>query len=341
MNDFHPFLKFKANFDFESKSVEFLDTVVSITDLGYIKTTLFTKPGKKCTYLMPSSCHPSHICNNIPYSLALRLKRICSDETDFLSELDVLKDKLLSRGYRTKFILAAFDKVKVLDRTVALQKSVKKDVDRIVLSIPYDPRLPSVSSILYKFWKVMIENPRLKKIFPSPPMVCWTRPKNLREHLIRAKLPKEISLVKSNRERLGFTHCNRYCMMCKHSPKFAGSVMSSTTKEVFYITSKITCLSKNVIYCITCKQNRSCKSNPQYIGETSKRVCDRFIQHRSSVSVNDSKKPVASHFNQKGHSNCDLEMVPVEVVRSKDPFIRKVREKYYIRKFDPVLNIRV
>ena len=67
LNNFHPYLKFKASYNFETKSVEFLDTVISIDKNGYIKTDLFVKPGKKCSYLLTSSCHPSHITENIPY----------------------------------------------------------------------------------------------------------------------------------------------------------------------------------------------------------------------------------------------------------------------------------
>ena len=62
LNNFHPYLKFKASYDFVNKSVVFLDTVISITDDGFIKTDLYVKPGRKCNYLLPSSCHPSHIC---------------------------------------------------------------------------------------------------------------------------------------------------------------------------------------------------------------------------------------------------------------------------------------
>ena len=91
-NNFHPYLKFKASYDFVNKSVVFLDTVISITDDGFIKTDLYVKPGRKCNYLLPSSCHPSHICKNIPFSLALRLKRICSDANDFVKQfLEVKK----------------------------------------------------------------------------------------------------------------------------------------------------------------------------------------------------------------------------------------------------------
>ena len=158
LNRFHPFLKFKASYNFTTKSVNFLDTIISITDEGFIKTTLYTKPGKKCTYLLPKSCHPSHICDNIPFSLGLRLLRICSDEDDFKSHLVALQETLQSRGYRKKSIEHAFSRVLLLTRHEVLEKREKKTVNRTALPLPYDPRLPNVSSILYRFWKVMVSN---------------------------------------------------------------------------------------------------------------------------------------------------------------------------------------
>jgi len=89
--------------------------------------------------------------------------------------------------------LKAFERVSVINRTTALKKVQKKIVNRPILSLQYDPRLPHISNILFRFWKVMIQNPQMKKIFPEPPMVCWTRPKNLREFLIRIFDPSSIT----------------------------------------------------------------------------------------------------------------------------------------------------
>ena len=341
LNDFHPYLKFTASYDFTKKTVVFLDTVISVTKDNFIKTDLYEKPGRKCNYLSPLSCHPSHITENIPYSLALRLKRICSENLDFLNKLDCLKIKLLSRGYKVNYITKAFDKVKIIDRNVALQKVAKQsEIKRPVLSLQYDPRLPSISNIIFRFWKVMVKNPRLKRIFPHPPMITWTRPKNLREYLIRAKLPV-LNDRKSERKKIGFKHCNRNCNLCKHSPRFANYLTSSTTNEKFPILSSMNCLSSNVIYCITCvKQSGNCRLKPQYIGKTKNRICDRFNAHNSSIKPN-STKAVGIHFSSNGHQPNDFQMVPLEQVQSNDPWILLSREKYYIRKFDPVLNIRM
>ena len=341
LNSFHPYLKFKASYDFVNKSVIFLDTIISISDDGFIKTDLYVKPGRKCNYLLPSSCHPKHITQNIPFSLALRLKRICSDNVDFLKQLDILKTTLLSRGYRRNFVSEAFEKVKVIERKNALQRTEKEVVKRIALTLPYDPRLPNISNILYRFWNVMTKNPRLKRIFPQPPMICWTRPKNIRDTLIKAKLPSLSTSRKSNRRVFGFKHCKRFsCNMCKFSPKFAKSIVCSSTKNVFKIKSELSCISKNVIYCITCKkQDKICNSKPQYIGQTSRRIFERFNEHRSSVKP-ESKKAVGAHFSSNGHTVNDMEIVPLECVRSDNPWIRISREKYYINEFEPFLNVR-
>ena len=64
-------------------------------------------------------------------------------------------------------------------------------------------------------------------------------------------------------------------------------------------TDHITCTSTNVIYCITCTL---CKK--LYIGETGRRLGDRFREHRRDVEKDDknASKPVARHFNLPNHS---------------------------------------
>ena len=55
-----------------------MDIRIFVDEEGYIQTDLYVKPNSKNNYLMPSSSHPSHIFRNIPYFLAHRLVRICS-----------------------------------------------------------------------------------------------------------------------------------------------------------------------------------------------------------------------------------------------------------------------
>ena len=53
-------------------------------------------------YLLPSSCHFHTVFENIPYDVALRLKRICSTETEFNMKSDEYQTHLIARGIARK-----------------------------------------------------------------------------------------------------------------------------------------------------------------------------------------------------------------------------------------------
>ena len=87
-------------------NIPFLDTSLSIIN-SRICSDLYRKPSDRCQYLLPQSCHPPHCTQNIPYSLALRIVRICSDEKSRDARLNELKQMLLSRNYSKNIINAA------------------------------------------------------------------------------------------------------------------------------------------------------------------------------------------------------------------------------------------
>ena len=97
---------------------------------------------------------------------------------------------LLDRGYRPGCIVAAIEKARQISRIEALKKVVKEDTQqRSVFAITYDPRLPSVSKIIQKHWRSMIQDPYLEEVFPLPPLVAYKRQPNIKDKLIRAKIP--------------------------------------------------------------------------------------------------------------------------------------------------------
>ena len=46
-----------------------------------------------------SSSHPDTVKNAIPYGLGIRVKRICSEETDYNNRREDIKDQLIKWGY--------------------------------------------------------------------------------------------------------------------------------------------------------------------------------------------------------------------------------------------------
>ena len=68
----------------------------------------YTKPTDSHQWLLPASWHP--------YSLALHIRRICSDNGAFQKRMRDLSEKLNKHGYQKQVIDQAIEKVKHMDR---------------------------------------------------------------------------------------------------------------------------------------------------------------------------------------------------------------------------------
>lgn len=100
LNDFHHSIKF--TFEISETSIPFLDTRVIIDKEGNLTTTLYKKPTDANLYLHYKSCHPLHQKNSIPYSQAIRIRRICSTIDDYQLHTQKMKENFIKRGYPRK-----------------------------------------------------------------------------------------------------------------------------------------------------------------------------------------------------------------------------------------------
>ena len=109
INNIHPSIQFTMNHtslnsELErceceaQESIPFLDTKVQIKN-GKIVTDLYRKPTDRNQYLLTNSCSPASVTKNIPFSLALRIVRICSEEEARELRFSELKALLLARSY--------------------------------------------------------------------------------------------------------------------------------------------------------------------------------------------------------------------------------------------------
>ena len=63
-----------------------------------METCLHIKPTDSHQYLWVDSCHPKHCKTAIPYSQALCLQRICSEEENVVKRIHELKEYFLKQG---------------------------------------------------------------------------------------------------------------------------------------------------------------------------------------------------------------------------------------------------
>ena len=146
-NNFHPSIKCMA--EISTKQHVFLDTKSSLVG-DTISVILYTKPTDTHQYLLPTSCHPEHCCKSVPYSLALRLRRICSDSDTFESRARELTDNLCKRGYQKREISLALERARQQKREDLLSYRHKSESSVLPFVLTYHPDLPKVRDIVNK-----------------------------------------------------------------------------------------------------------------------------------------------------------------------------------------------
>ena len=312
-------------------SIPFLDTQTTIKD-NKIVVDLYRKECDRNMYLLTSSCHPNHIFSNIPYSLALRIVRICSEIETRDQRLSELKELLLEREYKSGVIDAAINRAKQIPRSEALKRVEKSNTSsRPVFVVTHNPALPSVPKIMQKHWRVMTTNPHMKSIFPQPPLIAYKRPSNLSDRLIRAKLPPPPP-TRPKRVKAGMFKCNAPCSICPYV-KVQKQVKAKHSKAVVHLSKHFDCNTKNIVYIIECK-----KCGDQYIGQTLNSLRGRFLDHLGYARREELHKSTDNHFNLPGHKMSDMQITVLEKVKEVNPFYRESRESHHIEQFNLIFK---
>ena len=320
LNRHHATIKFTATWSAEK--VTFLDTTVYLKEDGLIGTNLYVKPTDKHQYHRMDSCHPKHCKASIPFSQALRLRRICSEDRIYQQRTRELKQHFLSRGYHEQHLENEFKRALDTSREACLQlKSNQEKPARIPLVVTYHPILPSFHLTTKRHLSILHASERLRRAFEHPPLIAFRRPRNLRDLLVRATLTTKPHESPGNYP-CGVPRC-KTCPILRVTDEFS----SHTTGKVFKVNFRASCKSSNVIYLITCR-----RCGLQYVGETGQPLHMRMNGHRYDIAHRRTEEsPVAEHFNSGVHEELDMTVMAIELARSRDACLRKIRESRWIR----------
>ena len=102
-------------------SILFWDTSLR-NEKGPIVSDLYKKPTDCNQYLLTNSTHPPDCITNIPFSLALRIKRVCMKTVDQETRFSELKQMLKERKYSDAMVDAAIWRAKLYQRKKPLIK---------------------------------------------------------------------------------------------------------------------------------------------------------------------------------------------------------------------------
>ena len=271
---------------------------------------MFVKPTDTHQFLDPNSSHPYHCKKGIPYGQALRLNRICSDNTKFDKHCNDLEKWLMERGYNEKMVRNQILRAREHSRIDLLERKEQQlSEQKLTFNITCYPTFQNVRAIMEELHKLLTPNKEHSKVFPNVPVIGFRNGKSLKDFLARATLPK---INRSGRcEPCGI----KTCLVCD-SISTATTLTTEACQETFKIQSGLlTCDSEKFLYLLKCKV---C-GEVSYVGKAKTKFRYRFNNYKSKHRAHGKgnrqvpRKLFHTHYCLDGHSgNEDWDFVIFE-----------------------------
>lgn len=275
MNNHNSSIKVKATI--QDYSINFLDTTTFKGPDFHITNKLDTKVYFKDTdshsLLFRSSYHPRHTFAGLIKSQLIRFDRICSRQEDFWTATKVLFTALSTRGYSRSSLRKALKSFRV---------TRPRSTDSILpITVHFST---SASTFIHKLKNNFHEGTKNSNVLQNyRPIAAYKRNRNLKDILIKAKLPSPILTAAT-------PHSDYYVHY--------SWIKSHANGQIFKTQQGSGLKTKNCVYLISCNI-----CGKQYVGETGNTIQTRFYQHKYNI-INqlDTHLAVNQHFILHGWS---------------------------------------
>ena len=282
-------MKSKIEFDIHqsTSSVNFLDVKVIFSN-GTIKTDVYSKPTDAHIYLNSTSFHPKHVLKNIPKGQFIRLRRICSDTTDYIKHSNEFIHYFTYAGYDTNKLHKISQEVIKMKRTDLLlnrQKTLQDPSTTFVCT--YHPKLESLPSILKNNYKILENDPFTKTIFPTKPSVAFRKSKTIQQ-----------TIVNNNISKTNIKEITTPCGKCKtcNIINSESELINPHTNRKTNLKAGRNCRTQNLIYAAQCKKHKLI-----YTGKTKEELRERFNKHRYDVKKRPENNELSKHCFEENH----------------------------------------
>ena len=162
----------------------------------------------------------------LPYGQFLRIRCICSNADDFEKHAAMKAAQLKQHGYPTDLLL-----------------------DGMSRAWNYG----TLRNLVESTWDLLGRSCTTRFIREKNLKVRYRRPKNLRDILVRARLPPESDGISVDATRPERPPCDRKnCRYCK-CLNMSGKIQSGATNKSHNALRNVSFLSNNLVYCISCK----------------------------------------------------------------------------------------
>ena len=147
--------------------------------------------------------------DSIPYSQALRVKRIYSETSEVIKHLKDLKDAFIERGYQSKILDHHFERVMIVDRKILLENKEKPSTQgNLPLVLTFNKTLSNIKNIIYKHWHILSINENLRKVFDEKPFIAFRRNTSLCQLIGGNRIFKNKAVRKNTKQLKQLGHCS-------------------------------------------------------------------------------------------------------------------------------------
>jgi len=279
-------------------SVNFLDVTINLKN-GVLNTDLYCKPTDAHLYLNAKSSHPQHVIRNIPKGQFIRLRRICSDTTNYIKHSRKYIEYFTDAGYNSnKLKTVAEDVLKTKRNDLLNNKIINKQDTNTTFVCTYHPKLDSLPLKLQEHYKILESDHLTSKIFKEKPLVAFRKSKSIQHTIVRNDInPKCLDNI-NDQQITPCTNC-KTCKLLTHE-KF----ITTPNNRRFELKTKIHCRAKNIVYAAKCKHHKTV-----YVGHTGEELRTRFNKHRYDAKKRPENNELAKHiFDHKHDFDRDIEL---------------------------------
>ena len=220
---------------------------------------------------------------------------------------------------------------------------------RIPLVVTFHSNLPPLRNIMNDNHHILHTSGRLQRAVPETPVLAYRHPRNLRDLIVRAKVPPLTDVNSSPIQHGNFRCGTNRCVVCKDHMKEGDTFTSHSTFHL--IRGNITCsicrcrishLLQSMWDCVYLISCRVC--GIQYVGEARTTLKRNFHGHRSTVNTKKLDTPVGQHFYLLNRSITDMILQGIESLGTRPDTVHASREKMWMRRLRTIephgLNIQ-
>ncbi|OCT99589.1 hypothetical protein XELAEV_18005372mg [Xenopus laevis] len=285
--------------------LNFLDIRIYRDFNNDVQTTVFRKDTATNNLLHAKSQHSSTLIRGIPTGQYLRVKRICSTQTEFKKEADKLYQRFKQRGYSHNSLKTAYKRALEADRNQLLIPNKSKETNKsnkIIRFIGnYCSEQKEIRQILTNHWQILEQDNDLTSVIGTKPTITFRRSRNLHDQLVHSHLSKNVKPTWLENRTKGCYKCGS-CLACPF-----------IERALIYQEHFMNCKTSGVIYVMTCKCGK------RYVGKTKREFRRRILEHVGDVKHRRNTS-VARHINE--FHNGSLEMLKFTAVDRIEPTMR-------------------